>query len=106
MSQVQHLLSVQFSFLSAEPERHESVTTPGGSEKKTQKLVLIHRCFFFHPCFSPAVGHIPGVTEKPVILTFLPPHQPLPERGVVEHPAAIIPPQQKRRQLLQAVHKL
>lgn len=35
MSQLQHLLSVQFSFLSAEPECHESVTTPGG--KKRQK---------------------------------------------------------------------
>lgn len=65
--------------------------------------------FFSFSCilvFPAAASRVPGVTEKPVVLAFLSPHQPLPERGVVEHPAAIISPQQKRRQLLQAVHKL
>lgn len=37
MSQLQHLLSVQFSFLPAEPECHESMATPGGKKKTKQK---------------------------------------------------------------------
>lgn len=49
---------------------------------------------------------VPGVTEEPVILTLLPPHQPLPEGGVVQHPAAVAAPQQERGELLHAVCKL
>lgn len=37
MSQLQHLLSVQFSFLPAEPECHEGVTTPGEKKEKKKK---------------------------------------------------------------------
>lgn len=103
MSQLQHLLSVQFSFLPAEPECHESMATPG--EKKQNKNPN-YSFFSFSYILVFLQQRVPGVTEEPVILAFLSPHQPLPERGVVEHPAAIISPQQKRRQLLQAVHKL
>lgn len=38
MSQVQHLLAVQFSFLPAEPESHEGMTTPGGKNKTTTSM--------------------------------------------------------------------
>lgn len=40
MSQLQHLLSVQFSFLPAEPECHESMATPGGKKNKTKTLII------------------------------------------------------------------
>lgn len=49
---------------------------------------------------------VPGVTEEPVVLPLLPPNQPLPEGGVVQHPAAVAPPQQKRGELLQPLCKL
>lgn len=49
---------------------------------------------------------VPGVTEEPVILTLLSPHQPLPEGGVVQHPAAVVAPQQERGELLHTVRKL
>lgn len=51
-------------------------------------------------------SRVPGVTEEPVILTLLSPHQPLPEGGVVQHPAAVVAPQQERGELLHAVCKL
>lgn len=51
-------------------------------------------------------SRVPGVTEEPVILTLLSPHQPLPEGGVVQHPAAVAAPQQERGELLHAVCKL
>lgn len=44
MSQLQHLLSVQFSFLPAEPECHQSMATPGG---KNQNQNPNHSFFSF-----------------------------------------------------------
>lgn len=87
MSQLQHLLSVQLSFLSAEPEGQESVTAPGdkqadretgGTVKTSLFLPLV---FFALPRSLPV--SVPGVAEEPVVLTLLSPHQPLPEGGVV-----------------------
>ena len=54
-------------------------------------------------CFP--VG-VPGVAEEPVVLPLLPPDQPLPEGSVVEHPAAVTAPQQKRGELLQPLCEL
>lgn len=48
----------------------------------------------------------PGVTEEPVVLALLPPHQPLPEGGVTEHAAAVVAPQQEGGELFHAVCKL
>lgn len=41
-----------------------------------------------------------------MVLPFIPPHQPFSEGGVAEHPAAIGPPRQERRQLLQTLREL
>lgn len=60
MSQVQHLLSVQFSFLPAEPECHESMTTPGGKKKtKTciNRALLGLSSSFFSSSESHTWGH-------------------------------------------------
>lgn len=81
MPELQCLLSGQLSCLSAEPEGQESVATPGNRDTQLSEkhLSLFSSLSICHSC--PLT--IPGIAEEPVILALLPPHEPLPEGGVV-----------------------